>query len=167
MADISKPDIYFIVFDEYTNNKTLKKVWNFDNYRITNWLSTNDFYVPTSTHANYTFTVYSVSSTFNMNYIDARKGADGTITRNLLQANQSLSNNETFSILQKENYSIYFLAPFKNIIKENGLGEWFDYLIDHQIGMQTLPGKIIEHIKWFSKTGKWSGLNEMTLQSTR
>jgi hypothetical protein len=159
MADSSKPDIYFLVFDEYTNNKTLKKVWNFDNDGITNWLATKDFHVPVNTRANYTFTVYSVSSTFNMNYIDAKKGPDGTITRNLLQANQSLSNNETFSILQKENYSINFLAPFKNSIKENGLGKWFDYLIDHQIDMQTLPGKIIAHIQWYLKTGKWTGLN--------
>jgi hypothetical protein len=94
-----------------------------------------------------------------MNYIGAKKGSDGTITRNLLQANQSLSDNETFSILKKENYSIDFLAPFKNSIKENGLGKWFDYLIDHQIDMQTLPGKIIAHIQWYLRSGKWSGLN--------
>ncbi|PWT71986.1 MAG: hypothetical protein C5B59_16790 [Bacteroidetes bacterium] len=160
LPDSAKPDIYFIVFDEYTNNKTLKKLWKFDNTPITRWLAANRFYVPENTHANYSVTIYSVSSTFNMNYIDAKKGSDATVTRNILQANQSVSDNETFNILQQENYSINFIAPFKNRIRENGLGKWFDYLIDHQIDMQTLPGKIIAHIKWHSQTGKWSDLDD-------
>ncbi|HEX4851041.1 MAG TPA: hypothetical protein VFV08_09555, partial [Puia sp.] len=63
LPDSAKPDIYFLVFDEYTNNKTLKKLWNFDNTEITSWLAANRFYVPANTHANYTFTIYSVSST--------------------------------------------------------------------------------------------------------
>ncbi len=29
--DSSKPDIYFLVFDAYTNNATLKTVWDYDN----------------------------------------------------------------------------------------------------------------------------------------
>jgi len=159
IPDSSKPDIYFLVFDEYTNNQTLKRIWNFDNDQITNWLATKDFYVPANTRSNYSFTLYSVSSTFNMNYLDAKKGSDATIARNLLQATQSLSNNETFSILQKENYSIDFLAPFKSTLKENGKGQFFDYIVDHQIDMQTLPGKIIAHIRSYLLMGKFTGIN--------
>jgi hypothetical protein len=142
MADSSKPDIYFFVFDEYTNNSTLKKMWGFDNSAITNWLSSDGFHIPTSTRANYSFTVFSVSSTFNMDYLNNKVGGDGTIIPNVLKANQSLSNNETFSILKKENYAIHFIAPFKNTVQENGLGHFFDYLIDGQIPSQTLPASM-------------------------
>lgn len=142
MPDSSKPDIYFFVFDEYTNNKTLKKMWDYDNSQITDWLSANGFHIPSDTHSNYSFTVFSVSSTFNMDYIDKNLGGDGTVIPNLLKANQSLSNNETFSILKKENYSIRFIAPFNNTIEENGLEHFFDYIIDGQIPSQTLPGSV-------------------------
>ena len=53
-----------------------------------------------------------------MNYIDEGKGSDGTVAKYILQANESLSNNETFSILKKEDYNLNFLAPFNNNIKE-------------------------------------------------
>jgi hypothetical protein len=142
MSDSSKPDIYFFVFDEYTNNKALKKMWNYDNSDITDWLTSKNFHIPSDTHCNYSFTVFSVSSTFNMNYINRNVGGDGTINSNVMKANQSLSDNETFSILKKENYDIHFLAPFKNSIQENGLGHFFDYLVDGQIPGQTLPGSL-------------------------
>ncbi|MBS1948696.1 MAG: sulfatase-like hydrolase/transferase [Bacteroidetes bacterium] len=142
IPDSAKPDIYFFVFDEYTNNSTLKKMWGYDNSSITDWLSSEGFDILSSTKANYSYTVFSVSSTFNMNYLDKKVGGDGTITENVLKANQSLSNNETFSILQKENYTIHFIAPFSNTIHENGLGHFFDYLIDDQIPSQTLPASL-------------------------
>jgi len=138
--DSCKPDIYFLVFDAYTNNATLKAVWNFDNSQITNWLGEKDFHIGQNTHSNYNFTVFSISSTFNMNFIDPGKGSNGGVTQNVLQANKSLSDNETFSILQKENYRIYFLAPFSNIIQDNGLGGFFDYLSEGLITRQTFPG---------------------------
>jgi hypothetical protein len=140
IPDSSKPDIYFFVFDAYTNNSTLKTVWNFDNSQITNWLSDNGFHIGSNTHSNYDFTTFSVSSTFNMNFIPSKKGNDASNPRTILQSNESLSNNETFSILSKENYKINFLAPFKNSIQENDLGYFFDYLVNGQIQGQTFPG---------------------------
>ncbi len=138
--DSSKPDIYFIVFDAYTNNATLKTVWNYDNSQVTDWLAGNGFHISKNTHSNYNFTGFSVSSTFNMNFIDPGKGSDETVVRNVLQANKSLSDNETFSILQKENYRIRFLAPFSNIVEDNGMIGFFDFLSDGQITRQTFPG---------------------------
>src|ERR1039457_4129697 len=66
MPDSSKPDIYFLLFDGYTNNRTLKEVWGFNNDGIAKWLASDHFYVPDNTSANYNFTLYSVSSTFKM-----------------------------------------------------------------------------------------------------
>jgi hypothetical protein len=138
--DSCKPDIYFFVFDAYTNNPTLKTVWNFDNSQITDWLAEKGFHIGNNTHSNYDFTTYSVSSTFNMNFIPSDKGNDASITKNILRSNKSLSDNETFSILSKENYKINFIAPFRNSIQENDLGYFFDYLVAGQIQGQTFPG---------------------------
>lgn len=165
LPDSSKPDIYFLVFDEYTNSKTLKKIWQFNNDDIGRWLHAKGFYIPENTRANYSFTLYSISSTFNMDYISRAKGSDGTIKKNLLQANQSLSDNELFSILEKENYNIHFLAPFKNKFGENGMGGWFNYIVDRQLSMQTLPGKLWNEFEMrynasSSNKGFVSALNE-------
>lgn len=153
--DSSKPDIYFLLFDEYTNGETLKKIWNYDNSGIEDWLKQKGFYVADSTKTNYNFTLFSLSSIFNMSYLNPKKGIDGTVTKNVMKANQSLSDNEVFSILQKENYSIHFFAPFRNHIEENQLGHFFDFLIDEQMFMQTLPGSAMEKIRWRVKSSRF------------
>jgi hypothetical protein len=156
IPDSTKPDIYFLVFDEYTNNDMLSQLWHINNEGITNWLSAHDFYIPSHSKANYTFTPYSISSTFNMDFIDPKKGSDATVAKNILQANQSLSDNETFCILEKENYLLRFVAPFNNRIEENGLGHYFDYLKDDQLYRQTLIGSLDADISWNFKVGKWT-----------
>jgi Sulfatase len=148
LADSAKPDIYFFVFDAYTNNKTLKQVWNFDNSELADWLGSNGFHIPTDSRSNYNFTAFSVSSTFNMNYIDPTRGSNASVPINILQANESLSDNEALDILKKENYTINFLAPFKNSIKENNLGHFFEYLSDKQISRQTLVGSLYDSRIW-------------------
>ncbi|MBS1597847.1 MAG: sulfatase-like hydrolase/transferase [Bacteroidetes bacterium] len=154
LPDSSKPDIYFLLFDEYTNNKMLKKMWNFNNDSITNWLLSNGFFVPGNTKSNYTFTTYSVSSALNMDYIpDIKKSTDATVPLNILQSVKSLSDNETFCILKKEDYKIRFLAPFHNDIENNKLERHFSDLVDDRIYRQTLPGSIQTDILWNFRPG--------------
>lgn len=115
--DSAKPDIYFLVFDEYTNNIALDSLWNFDNTPVTNWLQKEGFYVADSSRANYNFTVYSLSASLNMRYVDSQKGKVGNNSSYILKAVNSLTRNEVFSTLKKENYRFYFKAPFNNSIE--------------------------------------------------
>jgi hypothetical protein len=153
--DTSKPDIYFLVFDEYTSSSMLKKFWGFDNSPITDWLTQNGFHVGQGNQANYTQTTFSVSSTLNMNYIDKRLGENGIAIPSLLRSNQSLSNNETFEILKKEHYGIRFIAPFNNTIEDNGQEYFFDYYIKLQIPIQTLLGNLAISVKEGLITGRF------------
>lgn len=165
-ADSSKPDIFLLVFDEYTNNEALKKLWQFSNDTITEWLSRNGFYISRQAKANYDFTPYSMSSMFNMDYLDSQKGKDATLGRNVLQSNKSMSDNQLFCILRKENYSLHFYSPFRNTIEEDGLGHYFDYLPNGQLYRQTLPGSVALDIGWnFSNRkidflGRWKMLEQ-------
>ena len=154
LPDSSKPDIYFLVLDEYTNNNTLQKLWNFENIDVTNWLTANGFYVIPRSHANYTSTSFSVSSTLNMNYI-SKKNSKGTI-RNYLRSNKSLSYNETFCLLQKEGYTIRFLAPYKNDIEKNGLIDYTGYMHNNWLFMHTFFGRFNRDILWHFRTGRFA-----------
>ena len=153
LPDSSKPDIYYLVFDEYTNNSTLQKLWGFDNSPITNWLSNNGFYVISESNSNYNATPFSLGSTFNMNYLDKEIGDKGS-SINDLRANKSLSINETFCILNKENYAIRFIAPFNNSIENNGLSHYFDYLSEEQLYASTFLGRFARDILWNFKKKK-------------
>ena len=66
----SLPNIYYIILDGYPRNDVLKKHVNFDNSEFTDLLKQRGFHVAENSHANYSFSSPSISSTMNMNYIN-------------------------------------------------------------------------------------------------
>ncbi len=146
--DSLKPDIFYIVFDEYTNNVMLRKYWNFDNNHISRWLEKEGFLNLENSRANYNFTPFSVSSILNMNYIESNKGTKGDNPVFSLQAVRSFSSNETFCILEKENYSIHFLAPFYSSIQDIGLVHEFGDFSEKKLFHNTFFKRIEDDILW-------------------
>jgi hypothetical protein len=66
-----KPDIYYIVLDGYVRSDILQEMFGFDNSEFIKDLREKGFIVPASNHSNYPVTPLSVSSTLNMDYIQA------------------------------------------------------------------------------------------------
>lgn len=66
--DSLKPDVFFIVFDEYASSLSLKRFLNFDNYKLDSMMVSNGFYIARRSMSNYNVTPLSVSSTFNLQY---------------------------------------------------------------------------------------------------
>lgn len=64
----SKPDVYYIILDRYTNNKVLSEQYAFDNSPFTNNLKNNGFTVNEAAYSNYPVTTPSISSTLNAQY---------------------------------------------------------------------------------------------------
>ena len=64
-----RPSIYFILLDEYSGSEALKGYFNYDNSRFEQFLEQEGFKVNRRTNSNYVFTIYSIASTLNMDYI--------------------------------------------------------------------------------------------------
>jgi hypothetical protein len=65
------PDVYYIILDGYTRADTLQSVYHFDNTPFTNQLKQMGFVLPDCAQSNYAWTALSLSSTFEMNYLEA------------------------------------------------------------------------------------------------
>lgn len=65
----SPPDIYYIVLDAYTRADVLNDEFGVDNSEFIRALEEMGFYVADCARSNYTRTRYSLTSLFNMNYI--------------------------------------------------------------------------------------------------
>jgi hypothetical protein len=66
----AKPDIYFIVLDEYARSDILQDFYSFDNSEFIDLLRQKGFTIPDHSRANYPRTVLSITSALNMDYID-------------------------------------------------------------------------------------------------
>ena len=68
-SDSIPPDIYYIVLDGYVRADVLKKEYGIDNTEFLVDLQDMGFFIANCSQSNYTRTLHSLSSTFNMEYI--------------------------------------------------------------------------------------------------
>lgn len=99
------PDVYVIIADEYAGSEALKKSLSFDNSIFTDSLRKIGFFVADCSRSNYNYTLYSMASTFGMNYLDVSKAKDGVA--DIEYAYRSLILNPVSSFFEKEGYELY------------------------------------------------------------
>jgi len=70
-AGQTPPDIYYIILDAYGNTRVLQDLMAYDNTVFLDELRDQGFYVADCSQSNYAFTALSLTSSLNMNYLDA------------------------------------------------------------------------------------------------
>lgn len=63
-------DIYYLIFDRYANQETLKELFDFDNRGMLHSLEDRGFYVAPESVANYPKTAHSLASSLNLSYLN-------------------------------------------------------------------------------------------------
>lgn len=66
----SRPDVYFILLDEYPRKDVLARFFGYDNSGFIKFLESLGFYVASESHSNYLKTSTSLPATLNMQYLD-------------------------------------------------------------------------------------------------
>jgi hypothetical protein len=97
----SLPDIYYIILDGHASQRTLQKVYNYDNAKFIDHLRSRGFFVADQSHSNYPHTVLSLASSLNMKYLDdlAATMRDGNVP-----AVKMIRNNEVAGFLKRQGY---------------------------------------------------------------
>ena len=129
-----KPDIYYIIFDAYTSSKQLKDKYGYSNQAIEDYLHYKGFYIAKDSKSNYNYTVFSIGSTLNMNYITNVDTSKKTTDREYLQASKLIYKNNLIAFLRNQNYtvlnhSLFDIGPYPTTIKHVdfwGIRELFD-----------------------------------------
>jgi hypothetical protein len=63
------PDIYYLVFEEYAGEQTMRDVFHYDNTPFLRQLEQRGFFVPHDSTTNYPRTNFSLASSLNMEYL--------------------------------------------------------------------------------------------------
>ena len=75
-----KPDIYFIIADEYADSSSLQEVFGYNNTAFQTDLRNRGFHLINKSISNYNFTTYSMASMLQMNYLQGMKGLNGDLS---------------------------------------------------------------------------------------
>ena len=121
-----RPDIYYIILDEYAGQKTLKNYFSFDNDRFVSVLEDYGFHVLKNSQSNYVQTSYAAPSTMDMQYVQESTKYSNPRDINSVVDNSYLQNN-VMKFLNQNNYkTIYIYGGILeeiDIANENLCGE--------------------------------------------
>jgi hypothetical protein len=107
----NKPDIYYIVMEDYENNSVLKDQFGANNNKFMDWLRSQNFDVNESALSQYPFTASSVASAMNMSYHndDLKKFKNNNTQSATLFFNMTRQA-EVVKLLKQQGYTYNFLG---------------------------------------------------------
>lgn len=98
-----RPDIYYLIFDSYTNRPALQQYWNFDN-PVYPYLASRGFYTVDSGFSNYKSTPFSIGSILNMRYLHGAEDYLVSNSFNFFVGQKLYEKNYLYQFLQQEGY---------------------------------------------------------------
>ena len=147
-CDKEKPDIFFVVLDEYTSSEGLAKYFGFDNHGIDSLFNSKGFFVSTGSRSNYNMTAFSISSTLNYDYLDLEKSDSVYYNDIFLRGIETFKKNRLTPYLAEQGYEIINYGCFDLENAVTPTYTFFNDLARLMIDNQTLFTRINRDIGW-------------------
>jgi len=164
--DCIKPDIYYIILDEYTSSDVLRKEFNYIN-GIDSFLSERNFRIIPHSKSNYNLTPFSIGSCFNLNYLPSLDVHKDYYLKDYLPGLPTVYKSELVPILEKEGYSIFNHSIF-NIENHKPETPTFDLWELHTLyGRHNIFKKIDYDVGWFIRSRLSLNLLSNTYRDSR
>jgi hypothetical protein len=98
------PNVYYIILDAYTRADVLRDTFHFDNSDFLAYLTRKGFYVAGKSYANYPWTLLSLSSTFNLDYLTSLAGQSASSAGLDSGAAQQLRSSKVAALFRERGY---------------------------------------------------------------
>jgi Sulfatase len=152
----TKPNVYFMLYDGYAGYKSLKDSFSFRNDSLYQFLE-NRFFKKLPTFSNYNFTLFSMPSIFNMDYIKYDTTEKYISANQFKQRRREITNSNFFPIFEEMGYNIYNygLVDLKN---NPGVGYPFKLNLGNEelITEKMFQARFFKTFGWFFTTGEFS-----------
>lgn len=146
-APTTKPNIYFLLFDEYESSISLQQRFQFFN-PLDSSLKAEQFHVLQDARSNYNFTPFSIASLLNMDYLQGIQNPQSVTVEDYAKCNTLIKNNRLLHFLHTKgyqllNYSIFDLAGHPTEVEQQLLP-----LQSKLISDRTLYAHVKKDIGW-------------------
>ncbi len=108
-------DIYYIVLDGYGGNEVLTKYIHLDNTAFYKMLNDRGFVISYNSRSNYTSTIFSIASTFNMTYLDSLVQVYGEDFSSVFPLREYIYNSNLFKALKRHKYNLIMITSSSHL----------------------------------------------------
>ena len=148
----AKPDIYLLIFDEYTSTKALQSYYQFNNSGIDSFLHRSGFYLFPDSKSNYMRTAFSVASILNFDYVNGIKETKHTDTKDVILSYKKIKHNRLFQILEESGYQTINYSNFDIYKNPSKTRQTFRVFNERLIASNTFFGRITTDLGWRIKS---------------
>lgn len=113
------PDIYYLVFDRYANQRSLADYLDYDNQDMMEFLRARGFYTLDDGRANYARTALSLASSLNLRHLTGLTDVIGADSANLKPLYALLQDNEVTRFLKAQGYRYLHFGSWWNPTRLN------------------------------------------------
>ena len=151
----TKPNVYFLLFDEYAGYKSLQDSFNYKNDAFYDYLRQQKF-KELPTHSNYDFTAFSMASVLNLQYVPNNYNNALLTQPDVQHRFGEIRNGQVFSFFKSlgygiENYSLFDVKDYPALYGSNGLFPIHAALLTNKI----FHNRLMKGIGWWLLTGKF------------
>ncbi len=107
-----KPSVYLALFDEYAGSESLKKWYGYDNSRFLHGLDSLGFKITQHPLSNYKYTVFSISSMLNADYLQLPDKYQTYSNENYFAGLKHVYQNSVFTTFDQLGYRCVNYSPF-------------------------------------------------------
>lgn len=105
-----KPDVYFIIADEYAGQTELSDLFQFDNSSFISQLAERNFYTIPESISNYNYTPFSIGSILDMDYLNLENRYRQK--NDLTYSYQIIKENKLIKFFESNGYKFYNYSIF-------------------------------------------------------
>ncbi len=152
----AKPSVYFLLFDEYPGYESLQKGFGYSNDSLYNYLQARGFRI-LPTFSNYDYTIFSMSSILNMQYVDPHYDPYSLTQRDFQLRTNEIRNARAVQWFKQigyrfQNYSIFDIAGQHSVSDQNSFLPVHSRLLTDKI----LHNRIIRVFPGLFREGKFA-----------
>lgn len=122
-GNVEYPDIYFLIFDRYADNRILKSIYGYDNSDFLDHLRGRGFYVADRSRANYTKTAHSLAATLNLMHLTPLSKQIGPGSGNWKPLYAMLQDYQVARFLKAHGYRYVHLGSWWEPTRHNPLAD--------------------------------------------
>lgn len=153
-----KPDIYYIIPDDYGSPDILKQDYGFDDSQFTNYLKEKGFYIADKSKTNYPFSTYMIASALNMDYLNAqtlptiKDEPGGTVIDNALQDSKVLN------FIKSQGYSYFHIGSWYDPLRDNSLAD-INFTLDTALNLDEFTNTLLHNTIFYPFILRYYGLS--------
>lgn len=153
-----KPDIYYIIPDDYGAPQTLKEDYGYDDSELINYLKAHDFYIAEKSKTNYPYSLFMVASVLNMDYLNVntlpkiKTQPGGTVIDNVF------NNSKAIKFIKSQGYSFFNIGSWYDPLRYNDSAD-INFVYDNKLNLDEFSNLLLHNTIFYPLILRYFGLS--------